>query len=77
MQVDEKTRRFWNKYREDGDVQELAKITNRDRSTISNLLNGQVECTSTVVAMAITKFYVRRKKDRDLMERVTRETDCD
>lgn len=64
MLVTKELRDFWGPLFERGDVTELAKLVNRDTSTISKILSGDEERTSTEVVLAINKFYKKRKDQR-------------
>lgn len=70
MLVTQKLRDFWGELKEQGDVKDLAKLADRDQSTISKILSGDDVRTATEVVLVINKFYKKRKQDREKASRI-------
>lgn len=69
MQISKKALNNWRKNWERGDNQELAKILQMDEASVSRILNGKQETTSTVL-LQIRGYF---KKKRDLKKNLEKE----
>ena len=61
MQVKERLINNWKVLKEKGDVNALAKITDKDASTISRVLVGKQEASIAIIEQIIA-FYKERAK---------------
>jgi transcriptional regulator with XRE-family HTH domain len=61
MQVEAEVLSKWSEIKEKGDVQQLVKLTGLSRGTISNILSGKQETTTTKL-MIIKKFFDQKVK---------------